>query len=498
MKAPFLICLLVIITTTASSQYDRNLVAKFTFNNGTPVNEVNGKKARASSVLLVEDRFGNPYAACYLHGSPGSYLNLGTDSTLKPKNGTIALWVKMDMVMLGGRGVNCNPFILTKNSNGDDFYEGYNIVYNIDTKKVLSSATLSEKLQVQLLAKDTFSLRKWHHVACTYNYDSLKLYIDGVLNSSVVKNYESKFWPGDSVMIGHTANYKNERFLCGSVDDIMIYNSVLNANEIMALYNAPDPNKKHVYMQWLGKLLALAAVIFLLVWLFIKRYKRKLEKQVEQNRINARMNELETKAIRAQMNPHFVFNSLNTLQRFILEEDNAKAHTYLTKFSELLRKLLESGEAESISLKEEIEILNRYVEIEKLRFGDTFEYNISCDVPSPGLVQIPFMLIQPVVENAIWHGLLPKKQNQVLNVNFIQRNPQVILCTVEDNGVGRQKVAVNNGNIKKKSLAMDFIRQRLEIIAKATGIRGSLNIVDKPDTGGNTGTIVEILIPILL
>jgi LytS/YehU family sensor histidine kinase len=208
------------------------------------------------------------------------------------------------------------------------------------------------------------------------------------------------------------------------------------------------------------------------------------------------MNDLETKAIRTQMNPHFIFNALNTLQRFILEEDIANANSYLTKFSKLLRKVLESGNSESISLKEELEILKSYVEIEQLRFDKSFEFSLVSEINFPEQIQIPFMLIQPFVENAIWHGLLPKKDQRTLNIHFSDADENRIRCCIEDNGVGRKFSFSHRDPFKKKSMAIDFIQQRLDILQKATGINCFFTITDKENAQGQSeGTFVEILIP---
>jgi LytS/YehU family sensor histidine kinase len=159
-----------------------------------------------------------------------------------------------------------------------------------------------------------------------------------------------------------------------------------------------------------------------------------------------------------------------------------------------LRKLLESSVSDTISLKEEIEIITTYVEIEKQRFSSSFEFSVECEINHPQEVYIPFMMVQPFVENAIWHGLLPKKADRSLKIIFKDYDETRILCIVDDNGVGRHNTSKQKDPLKKKSLAIDFIKQRLEIIGKASGIKGELKIIDKIDEGG-AGTRVEILIP---
>lgn len=490
-------CLTAISVLSSAQQYN-DPSAKFTFNQGRAIEEVSGTPLKIGSVLFVNDRFGNPKSACYLHGSPGSYLNLGNTVNLKPVHASILLWIKIDMAMQGGIGYQFNPIILAKNKNGVDFNEAYAIAYNYITKKPVVVTSLNNNLQVQLSSDDTLHLNKWHHLAMTFNDDTLAFYLDGELRSKIRKNFRSEYLPSDSVLIGSTASQKNERYLCGSVDDIFIYNRVLSANEINDLYNKPDHNRLKGYIKWSSVLIGIAALIALLVWLLVRRYKYKLKALELQNRVKARLLELETRAIRMQMNPHFMFNSLNTLQRFILESDFQKSYTYLTMFSKLLRRLLESSDSESITLEEEMEILNTFVEIEKLRFGNAFNFVMITSVKEPGKVKIPFMLIQPLIENAIWHGLLPKKGEKKLSVTFSEIDATRLLCMVEDNGVGRQKSAVQNDTSKKKSLALEFIKQRLDIQQKITGIKSYLKIIDKQnDEGAAEGTLVEIIIPVI-
>ena len=496
MNKYFPIFFLLISFTCYYPQNDKGLIGKFTFNTANAVNEINGKQVKTSSVLLTEDRFGNPRLACYLHGSPGSYINLGSGPDLKPSKGTVSLWIKIDIAMLGGKGMEFNPIIIAKNKNEDDFWEAYHLSYDYNSKKTVAVTTQSERLQVQLYSNDTLTLRTWHQLALTFDDDTLSYYIDGSFNAKIIKKFRTVYSETDSVMVGNVSGKKNQRFLCGSVDDILVYNRVLSPNEILDLYNAPDPNQFNHYLNFILKILGLAAIIGIVTWIIIRRHKIGLLKEIEKNRINARLNELETRAIRAQMNPHFIFNSLNTLQRFILEEDNANAHLYLTRFSELLRKILESSSADSISLKEEIEILTSYIEIEKLRFGDSFDFVICSEIQDAANIFIPLMLIQPLVENAIWHGLLPKENNQLLKINFRDISDTTILCQIDDNGVGRSHSYEQKHVLRKKSLALDFIKQRLEILEKATGTKGSLKITDKKNEAKESlGTQVDIIIP---
>lgn len=493
-----LLCTAMLYGHLLLSQRVNSLTAKITFNTGEAIEEISGKKVRTGSVLFVNDRFGNSKSACFLHGSPGSYINIGNDSSVKPLRGTLSLWIKIDVAMQGGRGYQFNPILLAKNNNGEDFNEAYAMAYDFKAHKLVVATSLNENLQVQLYSGDTINIDKWHHLAMTFDDDTLAFYLDGKLNSKIRKNFKSEYLQGDSVLVGSTASKKNERYLCASVDDICIYNSVLREKEIYGLYNQQDPNLFNMYLHWFLLLTTAAAFMAFVIWLFVRNYKRKLKQQELQNRVKARMNELETRAIRMQMNPHFMFNSLNTLQRFILEADIDKAQSYLSMFSRLLRQLIESSDSESISLAEEMRILSAFLEIEKLRFNNSFGYVLVDSVSSPEQVKIPFMLVQPLLENAIWHGLLPKNGEKRLYVSFTRLDSRRLVCKVEDNGVGRNYSAAKRDPLKKRSLALDFIRQRLDILGKMTGVKGELYIHDKTNSAGESeGTLVELIIPIL-
>lgn len=495
-KRSIFILLSIINAFVLISQPENGIVAKYTFNHANANDETGRYNAKNVGVSFVEDRFGNPRSSCYLHGNYGSYLNLGTAKALKPEEATISLWVKIDIPMLGGKGFEVNPIIMVKSHDGDDFFDGYTIVYDWNLKKIVVATTLSEQMQLTVHSTDSFPLREWHHIAITYDNDFTCLYIDGKQDVKMPKGFISKFLLTDSVMVGNSANSKNHRFLCASVDDIFIYNRVLSPDEIELLYNAPDPNRANIYMKWAYRGIFILIILLGLVWFFVWRYKKRLEREREQNRINARLHDLETKAIRTQMNPHFLFNSLNTLQGFILEGNINKAEEYLATFAKLLRKLLESSQAETISLDEELEILNKYIEIEKLRFEEGFEYEISSSVKHPHRVFIPFMMVQPFVENSIWHGLMPSVTNRRLSVRFSEMDEKRIKCLIDDNGVGREYSAQHKDPLKKKSLALNFIRQRLELIRKASGIDCDFRIIDKKDPKGQSaGTSIELILP---
>jgi hypothetical protein len=478
-------------------QIENGLVAKFSFNGSNTNNEVGKNHAKVYGASLVEDRFGNENSAYFLHGNRSSYINLGTGKELKPVVGSISIWFKIDHAMESGRGFEANPILFTRAHGEERHREAYYIGYDYKTKNLNVNTTLSKLEQISIYSLYTTSLRRWHHVVMTYDNDFLSFYLDGVLETKMPKSFKSCFLEGDSVIVGNYISNENVRFFNGCVDDIVFFNRVLTEPEVEKLYNAPNPQISRNIIKWACIIILALILAIVLTTIIVKSIvRRRMEKEQAMNIINTRMNELETKAIRTQMNPHFIFNSLNTLQRFVLERDAENGYEYLTKFSSLLRKMLESSTAETISLSEEIEIIHNYLELEKMRFTNSFEYSITSTVKDPDSVKIPFMLIQPFVENSIWHGLLPKNEERVLKINLSELDEKRILCIVDDNGVGRAYSNEHKNPLKKKSLALDFISQRLELLKKSSGIDCYFNIIDKKDSSANSlGTTVEIIIP---
>ncbi len=210
------------------------------------------------------------------------------------------------------------------------------------------------------------------------------------------------------------------------------------------------------------------------------------------------VSEKEISALRAQMNPHFIFNSLNSIQHLILVGDKLSAMKYLTKFSRLARKVLDNSTENKVSLADEIGVLDAYLELESLRFDNAFEYNIEVDDRIDcNTMELPLLLVQPFVENSIIHGLLPKKLgNKRLFVRF-KLNENDLICEVEDNGIGRlaSQTLQNATGRAKKSKGMKITERRLELITSFDQKNTDIHIQDKYDLKGNpSGTKIIIKI----
>jgi two-component sensor histidine kinase len=243
----------------------------------------------------------------------------------------------------------------------------------------------------------------------------------------------------------------------------------------------------------------LALIIVLVVLIMRISLRKLLIKNHKKNILRIKMYELESRVAKAQMNPHFLFNSLNSIQQFILGKDHESAYRYLSKFAKLIRKLLETNTQESILLEDEIDLIKSYIEIESLRFENSFLYNIVVDpVLLKKGIRIPHMFIQPFVENAIWHGLMPKASDRKLTVSFDFHTKKSLLCIVEDNGVGRNISNPRKNMSNKKSLALDLIKQRISLMKRIRQVETFFEISDKFDQYNSpSGTYVRIVIPIL-
>lgn len=217
--------------------------------------------------------------------------------------------------------------------------------------------------------------------------------------------------------------------------------------------------------------------------------------------LNVKMAETKFLNLRLQMNPHFLFNSLSAIQHLIVSQQTTKAYRYLTVFSNFLRSLLNFAEKNFIPLDEELKILKMYVELESLRFDESFTWEISADESlMQDEVLVPSLMVQPFAENAIWHGLLHKEGDKKLRIRFTNNSEDYLSCIVEDNGVGREKATeIRDQKISSRmheSKGIGIIRERLELLQQKTGKPASVEMEDLYDQNRKpSGTRVHIIIP---
>ena len=240
-------------------------------------------------------------------------------------------------------------------------------------------------------------------------------------------------------------------------------------------------------------------IVFLFFGLLLKKV---LKREKERANIKVQIAELESKFLRSQMNPHFVFNSLNSIQSFVLKNDSQSAHYFLGKFSKLMRDILENTKADKIPLKKEIEMLNNYLDLERMRCDNSFEYKITI-APEIALdaIKIPGMFIQPIVENAIVHGVnsLIDRAGQI-QINFTLKSNTVLNCVIKDNGIGRKASEELKKNKSKyhESMGVSISQERIGYYNRSKETETNIEIIDLYDEKGNSiGTQVTINLPIL-
>ncbi len=259
------------------------------------------------------------------------------------------------------------------------------------------------------------------------------------------------------------------------------------------------------WLQWWVITLAVVLVLILVILGYkwqISRIKFKSEEERKKLQMEKEFVELEQKALRLQMNPHFIFNALNSIQSLIGTGKEQEARYYLAKFSRLMRQILDNSRNAFISLEEEVNSLENYLMIEKFCNGDRFDYQITVDdAIEQDFVKIPPMLLQPFVENAIKHGLKFTEtltRRGFITIDFQEEN-NILICSVSDNGIGRTKAEEMNDSSKEKyhtSTALIVIKERLELLKEEYNFE-SLEMIDLYDDQGNAaGTKVIVRIPI--
>ena len=242
------------------------------------------------------------------------------------------------------------------------------------------------------------------------------------------------------------------------------------------------------------------ALIAAVTALFITRYRFKSSQRIAA--MNQTISELNQTNLRQQMNPHFIFNTLNSIQYYVFQNDKIASNNYMTKFASLIRKTLENSRHTEITIKEELDALRLYLELEELRFKEKFDWSIKVDEEIDTLsYKIPTMLIQPYVENAITHGLMNKENGKGMLMVGLQLHDDQIICTVEDNGIGRAKALEINRqkNSNHQSLGTNITESRLKLVNELYGKNMKVAYLDLVDSNGEpAGTKVEINIPIII
>ncbi len=239
-------------------------------------------------------------------------------------------------------------------------------------------------------------------------------------------------------------------------------------------------------------LIFLIAIIFLLYWNFkTQRKKHRMESEIAREKLKTKLLQTELQALRSRMNPHFLFNSMNSIRSYIIQNNQKDAGKYLSKFAALIRLIFNYSKQTEISLHEEIEAIKLYLELEKMRLQNNFDYcfDIAGDVILDA-VNIPPLLLQPVVENAIWHGVSHLDTKGNICIKIYRKNKQIWI-EITDNGIGREKSGQRKKRPGHKSSGMEMILKTLQMYNRQNDLHYEMEVIDLYDEKGKaTGTKV--------
>lgn len=326
-------------------------------------------------------------------------------------------------------------------------------------------------------------------------------------NGIIVLSYSAiTFQVNKSLQYRYRIKGENEKWNEVTTDRIEFYN--LNPDtytiEVSAKKYNSDWGKPAVYtftvmplwyQSWWLKII-ITLIIGGLIYLWLYRVRKREE---EKTAYHKRIAELKNNALASQMNPHFIFNTLNSLQTFVLQNKPLEANHYIARFSRLIRSIMNYSDTQLITLDKELEFLNLYIELEQLRFEEKFDIIIKVDENIlPVTTTIPSLIIQPFVENSIKYGLSGKREKGLLEIIF-EKKENYILVTINDNGIGRQKVAQQQAKSFKEfeSKGIKYTEERLLLISGNIYNKKMVNITDIYHNGEPDGTKVELIIPIL-
>lgn len=363
--------------------------------------------------------------------------------------------------------------------------------------KVYSEPPYLSFTNIQIKNRDTLILPKYD---IPYDQNDIKI----IFNGTTFKNareviYEYKISPINQEWVSSNSNVVSFPALPFGEYDFLVRAKALNS-DWSPIKKISFSIKKAFWQTWwfYGLIIIIALTIGAIFFQFI------IGQMKARNEIQQNLKASQLTALRAQMNPHFIFNALNSIQDFIIQEDKRSANRYLSKFSKLMRSVLDASDKNKITLKKEIEYLELYLSLEALRIDDEFEYNFDIDESiNINNILIPSMLLQPYVENALKHGLMHRKGKKKLTIRFSKNclgnhnNENNLFCEIEDNGIGREasmKINQQNGRVYQ-SKAMSLTQDRIDLLNSSDTSKLKLDIEDlQNEDGSAAGTKVNICI----
>ncbi|MDH4473437.1 MAG: histidine kinase [Fluviicola sp.] len=263
-----------------------------------------------------------------------------------------------------------------------------------------------------------------------------------------------------------------------------------SAPKVMCRFSIDNP----YYFKWYSVLLYIVLTALIVIFFFKRRIKQIQRKNQQQKN----MQQLERKALQAQMNPHFIFNSLNSIQSFLLYEENEKAERFLLKFAQLIRQTLNNSRVSFITIETEIDTLRKYLELEQMRFKEKFTFTISVQLqPDQMLLGIPPMLIQPFVENAVLHGFKSMQSGGQISISFASLSSNRLICVIEDNGIGRNEAGKHQKESQHPSFGTKITAERLFAYQQKNRDEFKIEIIDLIENEQAAGTKVIMWIPVV-
>lgn len=362
---------------------------------------------------------------------------------------------------------NINIEKIIVNDSIQDFKKKYELPFNLNDIEVIFNSTLLKGLTNK----------------------QYKYYIEGLSQDWIITN-------NNSIRL-HSLSPGTYTFMVKAINEDLVES--INSEHITFQINKPYWKTYWFYL-FIGLILSIILLFILKIRINIIRKNTKIIQDKRATELELINSKLET--LRSQMNPHFIFNALNSIQEYILTNKKDLASDYLGKFADLIRMYLDYSRTDFISLKDELNALKLYLELEKLRFEENFVYDIEIKQSKLNIdhIYIPSLLIQPYVENAIQHGLLHKSKNRKLKITFSKaKNEQFLNCEIFDNGIGRSQSAKFNQMNKSEhnSFASDAGKTRLQLLNYKNDTEIGLKIIDLESNGIAIGTKVILNIPVL-
>ena len=390
----------------------------------------------------------------------------------------------------------CNFYLA---ADGEVFltsYEGFNHFYPDSIKpgkKPLEVFVTAVELKDSIISmpQQVDHSFEYYQNNLTFSY----LAVDFKLGTSIQYRYKLKGFDSSFVYAGNqrTARYTN---LPAGNYTFLVEASISGKDWYATAEPVHFKIGKAFWKTWVFILLMLALLAGAIFTFFFFRLKKVRREEAVKRDFEGKIAQVRMNLLRTQMNPHFLFNSLNSINSFILKNDRQNASGYLTKFSRLMRLILDNSRNEWVSLDNELKLIELYIQLEALRFNHSFEFSINTDPAlDTGNILLPPMLIQPYIENAIWHGLMYRKEpGGLLSVNLTQQNGTLEI-QIKDNGVGRAAAGAlkSKSALQQKSYGMKITAERMSIVNETYHINANTEVKDLFDATGNAvGTEVML------